>query len=132
MVKLISELVLELTHTYFKGWFRANTHSNSHITGIDLFLTRIWSSNIFITYYMWRNGNESTMAIAFKHLLRLFFGEEALDKYLAFEQDPQVQENTTKFISHLDNMMREPVRGLLLGSIPIAYAAEKIEWVPRI
>ena len=129
--KLFSELVLELAHTYFKGWFRSNTHSNSHITGIDLFLTRIWSSNVFLTYHMWRNGTESQMAMAFRHLFRLFFGEEALNTYTTFDQDPQLQDNITRFKSHLDTMMRQPVRRLLLGSIPIAFAAEKIEWKPR-
>ena len=129
--KIVSELVLELTHAFFKGWFRSNNHCSAHITGIDLFSTRIWSSNVFILHHMWKNGETSQRSTAFNNLFKLFFGEVALRLYTAVESDPQIEDLVAKFRSNIDDLMRPPVGRLLLGSIPIAFAADEIKWVPR-
>ena len=130
--KIVSELVLELTHAFFKAWFRSNTHSNAHISGVDLFSTRIWSSNVFILYHMWKNGGPTQQEMAFNNIFKLFFGEKAFNCYMAVNSDPEIEHLVAEFRSNIDSLMRPPVRRLLLGSIPIAFAAETIDWVPRI
>ena len=72
--KLISELILELTHTFFKKWLKENTRHDSHITAVDLFLCRNWSLNLYFLHKMWKYGDENDKSTARKGLVRLFFG----------------------------------------------------------
>ncbi len=129
--KLTSELVLELTHTFFKGWFKENTHSSAHLTALDLFTTRIWSSNVFILYHMWKNGTEFEQEMAISNLFRLFFGNKTWELYSAEAVGPSVNELMTEFKSQLDNIMREPIPRMLQGTIPIGFLVESVRWIPK-
>ena len=129
--KLTSELVLELTHSFFKGWFKQNTHSSAHISGLDLFTYRMWSSNVFMLHHMWKNGTEEEQVIAISNLFRLFFGQKAWDLYSADSNNPDVQDLMCSFKRNLDTMMREPVDRMLQGSIPIGFLTESVTWLPK-
>ena len=129
--KLTSELVLELTHAFFKGYFKQNTHSSSHLTAIDLFSTRIWCSNVFILYHFAKNGTEVEREMAISNLFRLFFGNEAWELYSADDNSSHVGELMDQFKANIDNMMRQPVTRMFQGSIPIGYIVDKVLWLPK-
>ncbi len=90
--KLTSELVLELTHAFFKAWFKQNTYSFAHLTGLDLFTTRIWSSNVFILYHMWKHGTSAERKMAISNLFLFFLGDKANSLYSADNSNQQVSD----------------------------------------
>ena len=134
--KLTSELVLELTHAFFKSWFKDNTHDNSHITAVDHFVTRVWSVNLFILHNMWMRGTEEEQVIALQNLVRLFFGDIAnvldsanLEQFQ--DQFPLIIGMLDEFSDNLKDIMKPPVPRMLTSSLPIALLFQKDEWVPR-
>ena len=129
--RLTSELILELTHAFFKSWFNQNTHNNSHITALNLFISRIWSSNLFVLYQMWQSNGKSTNSMSFHNLFRLFFGETAALSYLAEKDNDDVQELLEKFTTQLDSIMRPPVSDMLVDNIPTSLLAESVTWIAR-
>lgn len=40
--KICYELVLEQAHQQFKSWLALNTHSNAHITAMNIAIARAW------------------------------------------------------------------------------------------
>ena len=130
--KLTSELILELTHAFFKSWFTQNNHSNAHITGLNFFITRTWSANLYILYQMWKESGKKTTSLPFNNLLRLFFGEEASAFYSSADQsDTEVHDLVDKFKVQLDSIIRSPVSDMLVENIPTSFLAESIRWIPR-
>ena len=130
--KLTSELILELTHAFFKSWFTQNNHSNSHITGLNFFISRTWSANLYILYHMWKESGKETNSLAFRNLLRLFFGEKASALYTSADpMDTEVHDLVDTFKVQLDNIIRSPVSDMLVENIPTSFLAESVRWVPR-
>lgn len=129
--KLTSELVLELTHAFFKSWFKECHHASSHITAVDLFLSRIWSVNVFLLHHMWKNGTSDEQTLAFSNLLFLFFGDATrfIDAN-SLDDLPHIESLLEKFATNIDDIMIPPVPRLLSGSIPVSMMLDKIEWVP--
>lgn len=128
--KIVSELVLELTHAFFKSWFKQNTHSSSHFTAVDLFVTRIWASHVLVLYHMWKHGEQNMREVAFCNLLRSFFGD--VGTFISLHPDKistEVEKLLEVFETNLNNIMKPPVPRLLLGNIPITLMYEKSEWV---
>ena len=129
--KLTSKLVLDLKHTFFKGYFKQNTHSSSHLTAIELFSTRIWCSNVFTLYHLWKNGTVYQREMAISNLFRLFFGNDAWELYPADAHSSQVKDLMDQFKNNIDQMMRQSVTRMFQGSIPIGFLVEKVFWQPK-
>ena len=116
--KLTSELILELTHAFFKSWFTENNHSNSHITALNLCITRTWSANLYILYQLWAENGKTTTSLEFKNLLRLFFGESAPILYSSADlSDTELHDLVAKFKVELDDIVRSPVPDMLVYNI---------------
>lgn len=128
--KMVSELVLELAHAFFKSWFKQNTHSSSHLSAVDLFVTRIWSSHVLVLYNMYKHGEEEVRELAFSNLLSSFFGDVGpfLSAHLG-KLSEEVQSLVETFQEKLDGLMAPPLPRLLLGSMPITFMYDHSKWV---
>ena len=124
--KFLSELILELTHAFFKTWLKDNTHSNNHITAVDLFLCRAWSMNMFVAYNMWKNGSDRHKPIALACLQRLFF---KLTADASIRNQEEVQELLQQFEQRLHDLLQPPIRRLLVESTPLTFFCERSHWV---
>ena len=130
--RLLSELVLELTRALFKTFFRENTHFSSHLTAVDLFLSRVWGSNVYLMYQVWKNSSGEEKELAFTNLVGLFFGNEISKFYTADRNNPEMQDYINTFRESLDNIIAPPVNRMLSGSIPLAFVEDHKKWVPRV
>lgn len=129
--RLTSELVLELTHRFFKTYFKQNNHTNTHITGLNLFTTRVWAADIYILYRMWTTTGRGTSSVAFRNLLHLFFGESVLSNFSAEMDNEDTSEIIEEFMRQLDSIFRPPVKEMLMENIPVAFMVDSVRWVPR-
>ena len=73
--RLCSELVLEHTHTLFKGWLQSNTHTNAHLTAMEKALSRDWMWRLSSLYSLWVNGDSRMQERAEVGLRRVLVGE---------------------------------------------------------
>ena len=129
--RLTSELVLELTHRFFKTYFKQNNHTNTHNTGLNLFTTRVWAADIYILYRMWTTTGRGTSSVAFRNLLQLFFGKSVSSNFSAEMENEDTSEIIEEFMKQLDSIFRPPVTEMLMENIPVAFMVDSVRWVPR-
>jgi len=70
----VSEMVMEMAHRIFKEWLEKNTHHDSHISAVELALSRDWSARLYSLIIIWTNGTDCEKAAAERGLQRLLLG----------------------------------------------------------
>ena len=75
----VSELVLEQAHRTSKTWHENNTHSNAHMTGVELNLAKDWMNRVYAHYVLWVNGNDEEKESSIHGLARLLLGAIAAE-----------------------------------------------------
>ena len=116
--RILSELVFEMVHFFFKKWFEENPHSDSHLSAIDLALSRNWCSNFYVAYNIYRFGTDSERPLASNSLLRLVFGQQVLEHI----EPPQCLKGLfEEFFQRLDGLFKPPVKTLLEDCVPSTF-----------
>ena len=54
--RILSELVFEMVHFFFKKWFEDNPSPDSHLSAVDRALSRTWCCNVYVSYNMYKHG----------------------------------------------------------------------------
>ena len=107
-----------MVHFFFKKWFEYNPSPDSHLTAVDIALSRTWCSNVYVSYNMYKHGADKQRALAKRDLLRLFFGEKLFKVSANSEQFKGLFD---QFFKDLDHIFNSPVRTMLEDCVPSTF-----------
>ena len=116
--RILSELVFEMVHFFFKKWFEDNPNPDSHLTAVDKALSRTWCCNVYVSYNMYKHGADKQRPLAKRNLLRLFFGEKVFKVSANSEQFKGLFD---QFFKDLDHIFKPPVRKMLEDCVPSTF-----------